>query len=212
MENNNNHRADIMRAAIELVAEDGICAVTTRQVARRAGVSDGLMYRFFKSKNDLLLSCLYLVTDNIIGEFYGLMKIQADTLEEFEQEVRERWNMFFSFLVKHVPDTLFFYEYANSAGMMKLARAGTFSIRDFTRMLADKLGAGDPKFTHVSEEDIPYFWLYYIHVSMIFAVRTIRGELSDTEESRDKIWRLVTNGLSAYLFSSPGRADGKTEH
>ena len=52
MEKNNNHKADIMRATIELVAEDGISAVTTRRVANRAGVSDGLMYRFFVSKHN----------------------------------------------------------------------------------------------------------------------------------------------------------------
>ena len=49
-----NDRADIIRAAIELVAENGIAAVTTRQIAKKAGVSDGLMYRFFNSKEDLL--------------------------------------------------------------------------------------------------------------------------------------------------------------
>lgn len=199
MGKNNNHRADIMRAAIELVAEDGISAVTTRHVARRAGVSDGLMYRFFKSKEELLISCLYQITDEFTGALHGFMEIQAETVTEYKQEVRTRWNVFFSVLLEHVSETLFFHEYANSASMMKLTREGKFQITDFTRMLAERLGAANPEFTHVSEEDIPYFWLYYIHVSMLFAVRMIRGELPDTEQSRDMVWRLISKGISSLL-------------
>lgn len=68
-------------------------------------------------------------------------------------------------------------------------------------MLAERLGAANPQFTRVSEEDIPYFWLYYIHVSMLFAVRMIRGELPDTEKSRDKIWEMIANGISSFLIT-----------
>ena len=201
MGKNNNHRADIMRAAIELVAEDGISAVTTRHVARRAGVSDGLMYRFFKSKEELLISCLYQITDEITEYLHGFMEIQAETVTEYKREVRARWNVFFSCLLEHVSETLFFHEYANSASMMKLTREGKFQITDFTRMLAERLGAANLQFTRVSEEDIPYFWLYFIHVSMLFAVRIIRGELPDTEKSRDKIWEMIANGISSFIVA-----------
>ena len=199
MGKNNNHKADIMRATIELVAEDGISAVTTRRVANRAGVSDGLMYRFFVSKEELLISCLYQITDEFTEYLHGFMDILAETMAEYKQEVRARWNVFFSCLMEHVSDTLFFHEYANSSSMLKLTNEGKFQITVFTRMLAERLGAANPEFTHVSEEDIPYFWLYYIHVSMLFAVRMIRGELPDTEQSRDMVWRLISKGISSLL-------------
>ena len=201
MEKNNNHKADIMRATIELVAEDFISAVTTRRVANRAGVSDGLMYRFFVSKEELLISCLYQITDKITEHLHGFMEIQTDSMEEYKKEVRSRWNVFFSCLMEHVSETLFFHEYANSASMMKLAREGKFQVKDFTSMLAERLGAANPKFTHASEGNNSYFWLFYVHVSMIFAVRMIRGELPDTDQSRDKVWKLIANGISSFLFT-----------
>jgi AcrR family transcriptional regulator len=47
-------RAQIVGIARRLFAEGGYRTTTTRQLAREAGVSDALMYRHFKSKDDVL--------------------------------------------------------------------------------------------------------------------------------------------------------------
>jgi AcrR family transcriptional regulator len=43
----------ILRAALELFTEKGIHATTTKDIARRAGVSEGALYRHFQSKQEL---------------------------------------------------------------------------------------------------------------------------------------------------------------
>ncbi|MGA9750367.1 MAG: TetR/AcrR family transcriptional regulator [Acidobacteriota bacterium] len=43
----------ILRAALELFTEKGIYATTTKDIARRAGVSEGALYRHFQSKQEL---------------------------------------------------------------------------------------------------------------------------------------------------------------
>ena len=45
----------IMDAAIEVFAERGFFNATVAQVARQAGVADGTIYLYFKSKDDLLI-------------------------------------------------------------------------------------------------------------------------------------------------------------
>jgi AcrR family transcriptional regulator len=47
-------RAQIVGIARQLFAEGGYRTTTTRQLARAAGVSDALMYRYFKSKDEVL--------------------------------------------------------------------------------------------------------------------------------------------------------------
>lgn len=47
-------RAQIVEIARRLFAEGGYRSVTTRELARAAEVSDGLMYRHFESKDDVL--------------------------------------------------------------------------------------------------------------------------------------------------------------
>lgn len=51
-------RSHIVIAALEAAAQ-GYGAVHVRSVADRAGVSTGTIYRFFSSKDDLLVACLH---------------------------------------------------------------------------------------------------------------------------------------------------------
>lgn len=48
----------ILRAALELFAEDGFKPTSTSKVAKRAGVSEGLIFRHFGNKNGLLEAIL----------------------------------------------------------------------------------------------------------------------------------------------------------
>src|SRR5207248_8386238 len=48
-------RTRIMDAAIKVFAERGFHSATVAEIARAAGVADGTIYLYFKSKDDLLL-------------------------------------------------------------------------------------------------------------------------------------------------------------
>ena len=63
-----NTRAEILRAYNDLVYEKGIKRVTVRAIAKRAGVSIGNLYYYFKKKSDLgyALSRDYYAKVNII--------------------------------------------------------------------------------------------------------------------------------------------------
>lgn len=47
-------RATIMRAAMELVAEQGFHGTPTSQIAERAGIGVGTIYRYFRDKDELI--------------------------------------------------------------------------------------------------------------------------------------------------------------
>lgn len=51
----NDKRARILEAAIKVFAERGFHSATVAEIARAAGVADGTIYLYFKSKDDLLL-------------------------------------------------------------------------------------------------------------------------------------------------------------
>ncbi|MDA8107859.1 MAG: TetR family transcriptional regulator [Betaproteobacteria bacterium] len=65
-------RAQIVRAAVKLFSERGYYTTTIQQVAREAGISTGLVYQYFRDKDDLLLLALMQV------------------LERYEQEIPRR--------------------------------------------------------------------------------------------------------------------------
>ena len=47
------NKAKIERAALSLFAEHGVDGVSTKSIAQHAGVSEGLLYRYFKNKDTL---------------------------------------------------------------------------------------------------------------------------------------------------------------
>ena len=48
--------ASILRAAVEIVSEQGYSHATTKAIAQRAGVSEGTLYRHYESKQQLFLA------------------------------------------------------------------------------------------------------------------------------------------------------------
>lgn len=51
---NDRRKDEIIQAAVKIFNEKGYSAATTREIAEEAGVSNGTMFRHFKSKEELL--------------------------------------------------------------------------------------------------------------------------------------------------------------
>ena len=59
----------LITTAEELLADRQVTAVTTRDIARAAGVSDGVLYNYFASKDDLLVTALVRRFRRGVAEF-----------------------------------------------------------------------------------------------------------------------------------------------
>jgi AcrR family transcriptional regulator len=57
-------RGQIVRAAVRLFSEQGYYTTTIQQIARQAGISTGLVYQYFRDKDDLLLLALMQVLES----------------------------------------------------------------------------------------------------------------------------------------------------
>ena len=85
-------RNHIMRIALELFANEGYHVTPISKIAQKAGMSKGLMYNYFESKEDLLKSILI----ETIHEIYSSFDKNHDdilTSDEFEYFVRESFKL-----------------------------------------------------------------------------------------------------------------------
>ena len=67
----------ILDAAIGVISEKGFSAASTSEIARQAGAAEGTIFRYFKTKKDILRGIL-MHLGNVIAELlvvYGLKKI-----------------------------------------------------------------------------------------------------------------------------------------
>ncbi len=62
-------REHLIDVAERLLSERQVSAITTRDIARTAGVSDGVLYNYFADKNDLLLTALVRRYGRIVARF-----------------------------------------------------------------------------------------------------------------------------------------------
>jgi AcrR family transcriptional regulator len=76
-----NARPKIERAALKLFVHEGVDAATTREIAEKAGVSEGALYRHYKGKDQLALS-LFMETHNRLGQMMHEALSAKGTLEE----------------------------------------------------------------------------------------------------------------------------------
>jgi AcrR family transcriptional regulator len=78
----------IVTAAIELFGEKGYASASTKEIARRAGVAEGTIFKHYATKKELLLSVSHLIIDHFILRFVNeglddLMNRSYEKLEDF---------------------------------------------------------------------------------------------------------------------------------
>lgn len=93
MKAHSDKRSALLRAALELFAENGFTGSSTALIAKRAGVASGTLFFYFTSKEQLIHELFREVR----------AKIDNEVLEEFPAEapVRERFLTNFSKLLRY---------------------------------------------------------------------------------------------------------------
>ncbi len=64
----------ILDAALEVFAKEGYHSSSVGSIAKTAGISQGLMYNYFKSKDELLNELMIGIIKNLLDEFFPIKK------------------------------------------------------------------------------------------------------------------------------------------
>jgi len=80
-----NKRAQIISAAIECFSTKGYHAVSISELAEFAGISKGLMYNYFKGKDELLRCVFQEIMDTMMNMFDPVKKglMEKDDLRKY---------------------------------------------------------------------------------------------------------------------------------
>ena len=61
-------KTQIAEAAVKVFVKKGYEGSTTKEIAKKARVSEGTIFRYFKTKKDILLYVINLLTERVIAE------------------------------------------------------------------------------------------------------------------------------------------------
>ena len=98
-------KAQILEAALEVFARDSFHGASISSVAKRAGISKGLIYNYFKSKEEILISLVVDVFDDVMEQLdlnLGEPLTKDSFIQIIEKSVDEvvknpqRWKLYMS--------------------------------------------------------------------------------------------------------------------
>ena len=82
VENKENTRRAILRAALKLFAEKGFYRTKTKAISRRAGIAEGTLFNYFPTKEDLALYFFEQELDAVMDGYRRNAQIQRAPLPE----------------------------------------------------------------------------------------------------------------------------------
>jgi AcrR family transcriptional regulator len=81
-QNKERTKERILEAALELFREKGVEQTTTKEISRKAGIAEGTLFNYFKTKEDLALYFFQKETQNLIRWFKDDERLQRAALPE----------------------------------------------------------------------------------------------------------------------------------
>ena len=80
----------IMRSAVDLMSTKGYNGTSTRHIAEHAGLSQATLFKYFKTKVDLLTAILHPVVPGLFGSFFDELLTFETTEEKVHYLVHNR--------------------------------------------------------------------------------------------------------------------------
>ena len=80
----------IMRSAVDLISSKGYNGTSTLNIAKHAGLSQATLFKYFKTKDDLLTAILHPVVPGLFGRFFEELLTFETTEEKVHYLVHNR--------------------------------------------------------------------------------------------------------------------------
>lgn len=130
-------RARILDAAVRVVADKGFFGATIAEIAREAGVADGTIYLYFRSKDDLLVSLVEDALGRILADARARVAAAPTPLEALRAFIRHHLEE-----VARRPDLALVLTVELRPSAKPLKTYGSRSFVGYLDLLADVLRRG----------------------------------------------------------------------
>lgn len=181
-----------MNTTYVVVAENGIDTFSMKTVTTRLGVSEGLIYKYFDTREGLLFKSFVSFQKEIV-EF--LRESSKEIIPgESKTERRERlWKKYYNFLVESNYKSLFYYEfrwsyrYGEYLKLMNEADAEYVSEME----VFSEAWLGHPINTVADKDSIS--WI--VENTGMFVRKALLGDMSKDDETIHRVFRRIFYGI-----------------
>ena len=186
----------IIFATMKAVRQYGLEGVRIQNVSELAGISPGALYRYFESKDQLLVACFTYVDKQAAAIFDHLKLNPLTMLTNPMGAVKGLWLPYFRYWTSHPDETIFYHRFRDSAFFPKYDKVRDFTyFNTFIRMvrLFKKVF---PALDRINQD---LLWLHVLTSTVMYAKYVVEGTLPNNQETEETVFQLLTTGLSGYL-------------
>lgn len=191
----------ILESAIKIFSEKGFSAATTSEIAKEAGVAEGTIFRYFKTKKDLLRGILIKLVNLLSGKVVleNIEKILEESYEKdlrqvFKEIVYDRMKLADSLypMARVVMTEAIYHEDVRDALYKNIIEKALLMFKKFHKVMVEK---------GVLRDDIDSTTMFRTIVSNIvfFIVNKKLLEnynaIKDTDAELDKVIDIILNGI-----------------
>lgn len=177
----------LIRAAIGIVAAEGMAAATTAAIAEHAGVAEGTLYRHYESKDDLLIAAYRQMKDEVFVQAAA----GVDATLAPPERLKRTWKAIYLAYRANKDAFAFGNRFAESA---LAEREGGEASRAIGKMVADlrRAGIASGDFKNLPADLLGHLFLApltYLLKSEIKGRRWTESELEAAAEAALAGWR-----------------------
>jgi TetR/AcrR family transcriptional regulator, fatty acid metabolism regulator protein len=94
-DNLSRRQEEIINAAIKLIGEGGIQALTIKNLSAEIGIAESALYRHFKSKTEVLNALLDFLNSFIISNYENVHKLKITSFRKIEKMITGQLKLFY---------------------------------------------------------------------------------------------------------------------
>lgn len=186
----------ILSATMKAVRQYGLEGARVQNISGLAGISPGAMYRYFKSKDELLAACFTYVDQQAAAIFEDLrfnpLAMRTDPLGV----VKDLWLPYFRFWVAHPDETVFYHRFRDSAAFPRFYKSYNSShFQAFGGMVRAFMDTF-PCLRRINQDVL---WLHVLTSTVMYAKYVVEGLLPNSQETEDTVFQFLSVGLSGCL-------------
>ena len=189
-------RTRIIFAAMKAVRQYGLEGMRIQNVSDLAGVSPGALYRYFESKDQLILESFQYVDKQAAAIFEHLKFNPLLMVTDPMGAVKSLWLPYFRFWVSHPDETVFYHRFRDSAFFPKYDKSRDFSYFGTFIGMVQLFKKVFPALDRMNQD---LLWLHVLTSTVMYAKYVVEGILPDNQETEETVFQLLTTGLSGYL-------------
>ncbi len=191
-----NRREEFIDITMQLIAEKGFGGFSMKQVTRKMGVSEALLYKYFESKDVLLYACFESMHRRIAALFRNYVLPPLDDMTAVYCAIKGLWMTYFDLLVKSGYRTIYYFAYRDSPYINTVLKHDDEAAATYFKDFGSLMHTVNEKLHFTDKFTSAHLWTYVLDTTGIFAKRVIRGELPASEESFETIFAFVSRGFS----------------